>query len=155
MSASWQSAARAPAPMCDVPSRQDDHGVAPPAARSGVERLEDCCRGFLELSHERDLDNLQVTSWFRQHECQVSIVVPLGSSWGLLSVNLTKSGSPVGQALIVPAMGRAMGQVPLDEYYELANYNGLDPLTPRNVREFSRLLPLSQKVARKGLIDGR
>jgi hypothetical protein len=73
-------------------------------------------------------------------------------SWYLLLVS-QPSGRDTG--LGVPAVRRAMGAVPLADYFDLTRYNGLDPLEPESVMKFPEIGLDDRRVVQKGLIHGR
>jgi hypothetical protein len=73
-------------------------------------------------------------------------------SWYLVAVS--ERGAD-GNGIGIPAIRRAMGAVPLADYFELTRYNGLDPLEPRNVVEFCEIRLADFGIVRKGVIHGR
>jgi len=110
--------------------------------------ITDVCSVFLRESDAQDFSADAAARWFSERRCSVEVLSRSDSDWTLLVVSADRS-------YVVPAVRRGMGFTPLSEYFELRNYNGVDPLKPAHVREFAELQrqDRSWAVLRKGLID--
>jgi hypothetical protein len=119
---------------------------------SSADAAEQASREFLGFCNQREVPWEQARIWFESHGMNCDRLIGDEDSWYLLVVS--QRGAH-GTGLGVPAIRRAMGAVPLADYFELTRYNGLDPLEPQNVVQFCEIRVADYTVAQKGTIHGR
>ena len=114
--------------------------------------VEDSSRAFLRYCNEREVRWEQARRWFEAQGILCERLMGDAESWYLL---LVSQPSRPDTGLGVPAVRRAMGAVPLADYFDLTRYNGLDPLEPESVMKFPEIRLDDHSVVQKGLIHGR
>jgi hypothetical protein len=111
--------------------------------------LETVAREFVGLCDERQVDFEAARAWFGHRGCNVRSLTGI-ADWGVLEVEKDSF------AVVVPAVRRAMADVPLHEYFDLVNYNGVQPIIGDMITKFGRRRRIGRewKAVRKGEIHG-
>jgi hypothetical protein len=106
----------------------------------------------MAFCNQHDVRWEQARDWFESKGINCERMMGDAESWYLLLVSERRNR---GTGFGIPAVRRAMGAVPLADYFELTRYNGLDPLEPESVVEFCEISLTDHSVVQKGLIHGR
>lgn len=114
------------------------------------QEITSTCSEFIKLCDDREILFDQARAWFEARGLDVQSIKGDGDYWHLISVGDSTPGS---SRYVVPAMRRAMGQVPLKDYFTLVGrYNGLNPLGSSDILRFPKISS-DGKVEELGLID--
>ena len=77
---------------------------------------------------EKGMSNDQVMDFVARRGFTATILAEaLSSSWGILRIEQGING------FVIPAFRRPMGRVPLSDYFDFDNYNGIDGLKLENI----------------------
>lgn len=149
--------------------RDAQPGGEGPAARQELPRLHQERAPFLDAQRSRDhvavahqflkeregsfFDVEGASRWFQSQLPGSRVELLTGEeqqSWALLRLIVGND------ALVIPAMARPMGDCALGDYFELRNYNGINPLSARSIAKFPRQVRqgMEWKTQEQGLIDG-
>lgn len=136
-------------PLEAVPERSTSQQEVSVESSGGWD-LEAACFEFLRMCDERRVIESSAREWFGGYGWDaVAVDSDASGEWHLLRVD---DSSQERQSIVLPTIRKTMGGVSLTDYYEMVDYNGLNPLRPANVRRLCKRLADGTVV--KGLIDG-
>lgn len=117
-----------------------------------LDPADDVVQSLMSQLDRQPMTLAQVRDCAAQYGRQVAILAPANSNDWLLIALSAGSGN---RWFILPRLHIAMGQVRLIDYFELRNYNGVDPLRARDITTFGQVEKTSAgwKVVSRGWID--
>lgn len=120
-------------------------------ARSTGLTLEEAARRLVEECDTKPVERLSdVPDWVREHGYRLESIAGTPDDWFLAVLAGDNEG------LVIPNMRRPMGRIDLGPFFDVVNYNGIDPLRGEKVGDFARVIRTGGRwtVTTRGRIQG-